>query len=191
MATASHKLPLFKQFCAVVFALSAAACTTSTPNNSSATSPAPADGTITVSELRAYCPAVTVREGTAFFNNYAKGAEETADNLIYQAAITNNTRTCQYGNGQITMTVAMAGKIVPGPKFRPGTITMPIRVAVTQGEAVVYSKLHSKQVAVNDTSTATQFILEDPAVTFAQPTARDIQVFVGFDEGPAKKKKAQ
>lgn len=196
MATASHNLPLFKQLCAVAFALSAAACTTSTPgttgNSSNTAQQATLEtGEITVSELRAYCPGVTVREGTAFINNYAKGAEETAENLIYQAAVTQTTRACQYGNGQVTMNVAVAGKVVPGPKFKAGTINLPIRVAATRGDEVLYSKLNTHSVSVTDTSAATQFLMNDRTVTFAQPTERNVEVFVGFDEGAPRKKAAQ
>ncbi|MGH6760470.1 MAG: hypothetical protein ACRECW_02615 [Phyllobacterium sp.] len=196
MATASHNLPLLKQLCAVAFALSAAACTTSAPgtNASSANTAQQAtvnDGEITVSELRGYCPGVTVREGTAFINNYAKGAEETAENLIYQAAVMQTTRACQYANGQITMNVAVAGKVVPGPKFKPGTVSLPIRVAATRGDEVLYSKLNTHQVSVTSTNSATQFLMNDRTVTFAQPTERNIEIFVGFDEGAPKKKASQ
>lgn len=36
--------------------------------------PPPADPKIVASQLLAYCPRVTVRDGTAFFNTYAKAA---------------------------------------------------------------------------------------------------------------------
>ncbi|TGR72863.1 hypothetical protein EN832_34400, partial [Mesorhizobium sp. M1C.F.Ca.ET.189.01.1.1] len=34
----------------------------------------PQDPKILASQLRAYCPKVTLRDGTAFFNTYAKGS---------------------------------------------------------------------------------------------------------------------
>ncbi|TIT72780.1 MAG: hypothetical protein E5W57_29335, partial [Mesorhizobium sp.] len=36
--------------------------------------PPPQDPKVLASQLRAYCPKVTLRDGTAFFNTYAKGA---------------------------------------------------------------------------------------------------------------------
>lgn len=138
------------------------------------------------SELRAYCPQVMLREGTAFYNSYERGAEEDPTKLVYQASIANVTRSCTYGEGTLTMNVAVAGKIVPGPVGAAGTVTMPIRVVVTRGEEVLYSQLHQFPVAVNDTTGATQFVFNDPNVTFPAPTSRSIRVFAGYDEGPEK-----
>ena len=85
----------------------------------------------------------------------------------------------------MTMNVAVSGKVVPGPKFTPGTITVPIRVAVIQGTNVLYSTLHKQAISASDGSAATQFVFNDPNVSFPKPTAQNIQVFIGFDEGPA------
>lgn len=145
-------------------------------------------GRITDVELRAYCPKVDLREGTAFYRTYEKGGRETEDaNLvIYQAALSETSRDCKYENGTLTMTVAAAGRVVPGPKGKAGTITMPIRVAVTRGDEVLYSKLSTQEVQIAETG-ATQFVFKDTQVSFPQPTARNIQVYIGYDEGPPAK----
>lgn len=139
------------------------------------------------SELRAYCPQVVLREGTAFFNTYERGGEEVPEKLVYQASIADVTRSCTYNEGTLTMNIAVAGKIVPGPAGAAGTITMPIRVAVMRGEEVLYSQLHQYPVAAGETAGATQFVFNDPNVTFPAPTSRNIRVFAGYDEGPEKK----
>lgn len=145
-----------------------------------------AQGKILASELRAYCPTVTLREGTAYFNSYASGGQDDQSKLIYQAAIADVTRSCSYGAGTLTLNVAVAGRVVPGPLAKPGPATMPIRVAVTHGEQVLYSQLHQYKVDVTNTSTASQFVFNDPNVTVPAPSSRNYQVFVGFDEGPPK-----
>lgn len=145
-----------------------------------------AEATVLASELRSYCPNVTLREGTAFFNNYASGGQDDQSKLIYQAAIDNVTRNCTNANGMLTMNVAAAGRVVPGPLAKAGTVTMPIRVAVTLGDQVLYSQLHQYKVQLADTSTATQFVFNDPNVSVPVPTAKNYQVFVGYDEGPPK-----
>jgi hypothetical protein len=86
----------------------------------------------------------------------------------------------------LTMNVAAAGRVVPGPLAKAGTVTMPIRVAVTLGDQVLYSQLHQHKVQVADTSTATQFVFNDPNVSVPAPSAKNYQVFVGYDEGPPK-----
>jgi hypothetical protein len=180
--------------------------------------PPPADPKVLASQLQAYCPRVTVRDGTAFFNTYAKDVQkpkprkkadaaqdaqpapdasaaplDDSAKVIYQASVSDVTRDCSRANGQLTMKIAVAGKIVPGPMFSPGTITMPIRTAVMHGTEVLYSQLHQYQVQVTDPSVATQFVFTDSNVVVPEPTAQDYQAYAGYDEtapkGPADKPK--
>jgi hypothetical protein len=188
---AQKSLPFYQlcaPICAMVFALGLAGCSTSgsnadDPNSERAQQTAEAQKRITASELTAFCPTVTIREGTSVLTSYGK-ADKTPENLIFQASISNQTRSCQSNDATMTMNVAVAGKIVPGPKFAPGTITVPIRVAVIQGTDVLYSTLHKQAVSASDANAATQFVFNDSAVSFPKPTAQNIQVFIGFDEGP-------
>jgi hypothetical protein len=66
---------------------------------------------------------------------------------------------------------------------------MPIRVVVVHGSDVLYSQLHQYKLQVSDMSAATQFVFNDPNVVVPEPTAKDYQLFAGFDEGPPAKKK--
>ncbi|GHD06017.1 hypothetical protein GCM10016234_02880 [Tianweitania populi] len=138
------------------------------------------------SELRAYCPGVSLREGTSYFSTYAKGGDGDATKVIYQASLSDTTRACTYEGDNVTIKVAAAGKVVPGPAVRPGTITMPIRVAVVRGSEVLYSKLHQQQVPVSDTTAATQFMFTDADITIPMPPQRNVSIFIGFDEGAKK-----
>ncbi|RVD56406.1 hypothetical protein EN828_04325 [Mesorhizobium sp. M2D.F.Ca.ET.185.01.1.1] len=177
----------------------------------------PQDPKILASQLRAYCPKVTLRDGTAFFNTYAKGstakpkkkkgnaaadaeaqaaaaAAQTGPSgqpvdpdhdpakIIYQASISDVTRDCTHANGQLSMKIAVAGKVVPGPLFAPGTVTMPIRIAVQHGNDVLYSQLHQYQVQVTDPTAATQFVFTDANVVVPEPSATDYQAYAGYDE---------
>lgn len=178
--------------------------------------PPPQDPKILASQLRAYCPKVTLRDGTAYFNTYAKGAAakpkkkkldpaaeaeaaaaaaaQTGPNgqpvdpahdpskIIYQASISDMTRDCTHANGQLSMKIAVAGKVVPGPMFAPGTVTMPIRIAVQHGDEVLYSQLHQYQLQVTDPTAATQFVFTDANVVVPEPSAKDYQAYAGFDE---------
>ncbi len=180
--------------CALVFAVGLAGCTTKSvedPNSPRAQATAEAQKRITATELLSFCPTLTIREGTSVITNYGKSADKTPANLVYQASVSDQTRSCQPSGDTMTMNVAVAGKIVPGPKFAPGTITVPIRVAVIQGTDVLYSKLHQQTISATDASAATQFIFNDPNVTFPKPASQNIQVFVGFDDHPEATKTAK
>jgi hypothetical protein len=127
---------------------------------------------------------VTLQEGTAYFSVYAKGGEGDPSKLSYQASIVNVTRSCKRENGMLNITVAIAGRIVPGPGGSPGTVTLPIRIAMLDGDKVVYSQLHKHQVAVG--AVATQYIFSDPALSIPDPTQRTIKILAGYDEGSPK-----
>lgn len=141
---------------------------------------------VTASSLQAYCPKVTVRDGTAYFDNYARGGQGDATKIVYQASIGDVTRDCSNANGSLSLNVAVAGRVVPGPMAKPGAVSMPIRIVVLHGNDVLYSKLHQYQVQLSDMSAATQFVFNDANIVVPEPTAKDYQIFAGFDEGPAK-----
>ncbi|WP_157015251.1 hypothetical protein [Mesorhizobium xinjiangense] len=177
----------FARAAAAVFILAIAGCqsTDSGTNVSGAgTTQETAPEQVSVEELRAYCPKVSLRSGTASYNTYERGGEGDPERIIYQASIEDVTRSCKYQGGTLTMNVAAAGKVVPGPVGKQGRITMPIRVAVLRGDEVLYSRLSKYQVSIAPGGAATQFIFNDANVSFPAPTAPNVQVFVGYDEGP-------
>lgn len=178
-----QKLSFTRAAIVITLLLGVAGCNTTGTKEAAGTAGVTEDNRITSDELRAYCPSVSLREGTAYFSKYAKSTEKTSDQLIYQATITDTTRACKYGNGTMTMEIAAAGRIVPGAKFTAGTTKMPIRVAVVQGDKVVYSKLHQQPISLG-AKTASQFVFNDNQVTIPMPDKQNVQVFVGFDEGP-------
>lgn len=169
------------------FFIAVAGCQSTNNSNTQAAADSQEQAKVTEAELRAYCPPITLREGTAYFNTYAKGGQDDPAKVIYQASITDVTRSCNRADGTLTMNVAVAGKVVPGPAGVSGTVKMPIRVAVVRGDEVLYSKLHNFQTTVSDTSTATQFVFNDPAVSIAIPAEQNLRVYAGYDEGPPKK----
>lgn len=155
------------------------------------TAPPPPQEKIKQSELEAYCPSVTVREGTASFDTYAGGAAGDAAQIVYRASIADATRACKRSDGQMQIDVAVAGRVIPGPQAKAGSITMPIRVVVTVAGEVAYTQLHQYQVSISDTSSATQFLFKDPNVVIPTPADRTARVFVGFDEGTKKEEQPE
>lgn len=193
---------LVARFLVAGFTLAVAACQSSGVDLGLGGSKEPAKPKITEAELRAFCPKVQLREGTAYFNTYRKGAKKRAADIepledaaarpadiVYQASIADVTRTCTQTGDLAVMTVAVAGKIVPGAAFAPGPVTLPIRVAVVRGDEVLYSQLHQYPVQVDNPSEATQFVFSDQEVSYPGPADKTIQVYAGFDEGPPAKPK--
>ncbi len=147
----------------------------------------PQEGKILASELLAYCPRVTVKEAEGAINRYAKGGEGDPAKLSFQASISESTRSCSRQTGMLTMNVAVAGRVVPGPAGASGTITLPIRITVIQGGgAVLYSQTFNQQVSLAGNQ-AQQFLFNDQNVVVPIPADNTLQVFAGFDTGPKKK----
>ncbi len=158
----------------------------------------PSNETVTVSELRAYCPKVILRSDAAVNDTYeGKKKKKTDDEeatvdpatLVYRSSISVATRKCRYAAGSMSMEIAIAGKVVPGPLAKDGTVSLPIRIDVKRGDEVLYSNVAKYEVAVSKSAGATQFIYNDPNVTFPTPEPGTLAVTVGFDQGPEKKKK--
>jgi hypothetical protein len=146
---------------------------------------------------------VAVREGDAYFNTYeGKGKKKTTpegdevepdpSTLVYQSSIARVTRACSYGDGVMTVQVAAAGKVVPGPAAKDGTVTLPFRVEAKSGDgSILYTNSAKLDVAVSKTSGAAQFVFNDPNVSFPTPAPGTVQLFIGFDQGPQKKGRGQ
>ena len=149
---------------------------------------------VALNELRAFCPRVMLRDGTAYYDSYTKDGKDKDGNadpkkIIYQASIGDVTRSCSYGPGTITVNVAAAGRVVPGPAGKDGPVNLPIRIAAMRGEEVLYTQLHQYPVTISTFGGAAQFVFNDPNVTFPTPPDSKVVVYVGFDQGPEKKPK--
>lgn len=148
----------------------------------------PEEGKVLASELRAYCPTVTVKEDTGYINRYARGGEEDPAKLAWQASINDVTRSCSRQTGMLSMQVAVAGRVVPGPAGAGGAVALPVKITVLRSDGeVLYSQTQNHQVALGGNQ-AQQFLVKDSNVVVPIPEDNTLQVFAGFDTGPAKKK---
>ena len=59
-------------------------------------------------------------------------AEPSALDLRYQVTIVRTARECQVNSGIMTMKVGVEGRVITGPAGGPGTVNVPIRLAVVQ-----------------------------------------------------------
>lgn len=147
----------------------------------------PQQNKVLASELRAYCPRVTLKEEAGFINRYAKGGDGDPAKLSFQASITEVTRSCNRQTGMLAMDVALAGRVVTGPAGASGSVTLPIRVTVVRSDGeVLYSQVQNHQIALAGNQ-AQQFLFNDRNVVIPIPEDNTLQVFAGFDVGPAKK----
>ncbi len=139
----------------------------------------------TRTSLTDYCPAVRLRAGTETFRVVPKNKDaENSDNVRYQATITKVARECKYVGQNLEIKVGARGRVITGPSGEPGSLTMPIRVAVTEGGETIYSKLYRQPGTIDPGKTNTTFSFVDENVVIPAPRRTNVRVFVGFDEGP-------
>lgn len=138
--------------------------------------------------VQGFCPQVNLRDGSAFHRAYTRGKEEDAAHVIYQASIADTTRSCSRTESTLTVNVLAQGRLVSGPQGKAGTITVPVRITVIDGEQQVYSEVEPFSVTVADVNQPTQFVYSR-AVTVPGNVSSMARVHLGFDDGKAKKKK--
>jgi len=136
------------------------------------------------------CPEVTIRNGasTLMIGSKPGEGEPSALDLRYQGTIINTARECHVNSGLVTMKVGIEGRVITGPAGGPGTVDVPLRIAVVQ-EGVqpktIVSKLSHVQVTVTSTFDRPTFTLVDPDIAFPLPVPLgaidSYVVYVGFD----------
>ena len=146
------------------------------------------------------CPTVDVRTGAATLMIGSKPGEgePSALDLRYQGTIVRTARECRVSAGVMTMKVGIEGRVITGPAGGPGTVDIPLRIAVVQegiNPKTITSKFARIQVGIAGAVDRVPFTHVDPDVSFPMPTrAADIDsyvVYVGFDPvgAPQDKKK--
>jgi hypothetical protein len=134
--------------------------------------------------IQGTCPQVYLMEGTAVFRKFARGVKDDPSKLQYQATLADTTRRCVMNESQLRITVMAQGRIVTGPEGSAGSITLPIRVAATDGKTTLYSELVQFQAQIPADGGAGQFIFTHPDVTLPGGAGNFTKIYLGFDEGP-------
>jgi hypothetical protein len=147
------------------------------------------------------CPEVTVRIGasTLLIGSKPGQGEPNPLDVRYQGSIVRTARECHVNAGIVTMKVGIEGRIITGPAGIPGTVDVPLRIAVVQEgptPKAVASKFARETVTVANAVDRVTFTHIDPDVSFPVPSPPGLidsyVVYVGFDplgaQPPVKKK---
>jgi len=146
------------------------------------------------------CPEVKIRTGAATLMIGSKPGEgePAALDVRYQGSILRTARECHVNAGIMTMKIGIEGRIITGPAGGPGTLDVPLRIAVVQGgvsEKTIATKAYRTTVTMTEEGSTPFTIIADDIVYPAPPAAvGDAYIFyIGFDPqalGPEAKPKA-
>jgi hypothetical protein len=161
---------------------------------------AAAGGTANISADDVDCPEVQVRTGAATLMIGSKPGEgePAALDVRYQGSIIRTARECHVNAGIMTMKVGIEGRVITGPAGGPGTVDLPLRIAVVQegvNPKAVASKFGHETVTMNNSIDRVTFTHVESDVAFPLPQPLGLidayVVYVGFDPigaQPEKKK---
>ncbi|HET7804755.1 MAG TPA: hypothetical protein VFL53_10970 [Pseudolabrys sp.] len=144
------------------------------------------------------CPDIQIRSGAATLMIGSKPGEgePSALDLRYQVTIVRTARECRVTAGVMTMKVGIEGRVITGPAGGPGTVDVPLRLAVVQegvNPKTVLSRFAREQVTIVEGTNRATFTHIDPEISFPMPQpAANIDayvVYVGFDPLGAQQEK--
>lgn len=128
------------------------------------------------------CPQVVVRDGSEAYRVYAKGATDDPTQLLYQAALADSTRQCSVDGSNLKVAVVVQGRLIAGPAGSSGTVTLPIRVTVKDGDTSLYDHVTNYPATIPPGQTTTQFLFTDNNVSISGGSGGFTTVFVSFDK---------
>lgn len=130
------------------------------------------------------CPGATIRQGASA---WAQSDGPGPTNVRYQANIVQIARECAVLGSTMTIKVGIEGRLIVGPKGAPGTVTVPMRVALVQEgpqPRPIVSKFYAVQVSVPQGATQVPFTQVEDDLTFPLPADKNLDkyvIYVGFD----------
>ena len=134
-----------------------------------------------------FCPKVQLITNEETYRTY-QGRDRSTANIAYQASLYDATRTCRIDGDRLLIDVTAAGRLIAGPKGAAGgSVSMPIRIAVKDGQGVPYSELETHSAAIEPGRTSDQFVYTRNTVSIPATTDRRTTVLIGFDEGVPKR----
>jgi len=134
------------------------------------------------------CPQFVVWPRDKNLTVYENGQEGDGLAIIQRGEITKTARECVVSPGQVTIRYGFSGRVLLGPRGKPGTFVLPISVFVTDYKREkIQTQQHKISVVVPTTKPIGYFSKVD-TVTVAVPQGvrpDDFQLFVGFDRPKA------
>jgi hypothetical protein len=135
-----------------------------------------------------HCPQVVAWPHDRLLTIYAGGAVGNTQAIVHRGEITKLARECQIFGNQVTVKYGLAGRVLLGPRGKPGQMTMPISIKVSDAD---------RRVLITDkTSVSTMIPTENPVGYFSVvkeisfpismgTRPEDYKVFVAFERTQA------
>lgn len=127
------------------------------------------------------CPATSILDGTAA---YRVGNSGQARGISHQAAIHDLARECTTTGNTMRIKVGIQGRLILGDGGKPGTYSVPVRVAVRANGQTIQSRLVPTSVTIPADDTQSAFVVIDDSISVpvtAEDPADVYSILVGLD----------
>jgi hypothetical protein len=126
---------------------------------------------VDVSDVSFHCPQVVAWPHDRLLTVYANGQVNDPKAVVHRGEITKISRECQLSGDSVTVKYGFAGRVMLGPKGRPGQVTLPYNVKVADAE---------RKVLANDQGSVTTMVPQDnPVGYFSVVKEISFQVLMG------------
>lgn len=77
------------------------------------------------------CPPFSSSTTERYATVYEPGHNGDALSVMYRGEVTKTSRECEIDANEVTLKYGFAGRVLLGPKGKPGVVTLPVTFAVT------------------------------------------------------------
>ncbi|HBF30258.1 hypothetical protein [Rhizobium sp.] len=140
--------------------------------------------------VQGICPQVVIRDGGAYYRTYSNAGSKSDQDVAFQASLAETTRACTQSEAGMTVKAQVAGRLIAGPQGHAGTLSMPIRITVMDGDQTISTQTVPFSATLASADQPVQFLFTKDVSIAANPSATT-QVVIGFDDQPQSKAPAK
>lgn len=131
------------------------------------------------------CPPLQVEGGQRYVTYYEGNRIGDGAAVIHRGEITKTARECQYVEGQVTVKYGIAGRVLLGPKGKPGSIALPVTMQIVdKTKNKVKSEPFIVNVEITRQNPISYFsVVRDVTIPVKEgATPQDYSVVLAFDK---------
>lgn len=136
------------------------------------------------------CPLIDIRQGAGTLTIPPPPPDGSNDamSLKYQGTFVRAARDCKVVAGQLAMKIGVQGRVIVGPAGGPGSLEVPLRLAVVDqapgGSSTILTKLIIIPVTISSDDAGALFTHIEDNFAFPLPSSAELDnyiVYIGFD----------
>ncbi|MGE0054209.1 MAG: hypothetical protein AB7S74_08375 [Hyphomicrobium sp.] len=141
-------------------------------------------GSTNVGEISGGCPRMVLASRDNNITFYEPGRAGDGLAIMHRGEITKTARECQVEPGRVTVKYGFSGRVLLGPRGKPGSITLPVNVTVTDSKRAPVTGQHMNVDVVVGADKPIGYFSAVQSITFDIPEGTrpgEFEVTVGFD----------